>query len=152
MIAALPFFVVLIMSGAFLLYGDFLSICAIIFGYLIGLYVYSQMLLPLIYGLPLSVYYFIKKKVRFTAILSDIASPVIWLIILSVFGIIFHNLTPSFLDFLVNSNEFNFGGLLAILSLLLNFLTKKGQSDMWNEYQTSTLNRFTTYRSSGGNP
>lgn len=142
MIAILPWFVILALSGAYLFHGDFVSIGALIFGYVVGLFVYAQMILPLVYGAPKSLWLFYKKRVRFLAVLSHLLTSAIWFTGFIVLGFVLQVIAPSINQFLIFNQEFNLGGLLAITSLLLNFLTKQGRNDMSTDYEKTTLQRY----------
>lgn len=142
MIALLPWFAILGLSGAYLFQGDFLSIGALLLGYVVGLFVYAQMLLPLVYGVPKSLWLFYKKQVRFMAVLSHLLTPAIWFIGIMVLGFVLQAVAPSINQFLIFNQQFNLGGLLAIAALLLNFLTKQGRNDMAADYEQTTLRRY----------
>lgn len=135
---------ILLLSGVYLFDGDFISIGAILLGYFIGLFVFAQILLPLLYGVPKSIYLFIHKKIRFFAIISHLITPLIWCIGLIFLGFILEIFAPSINQFLIFNAPFNIGGNLAILSLLLNFLRKEGRLDMAKDYEKTTIARYST--------
>ena len=121
-----------------------LFIIGLIFGFVIGLFLYAQMLLPVLYSLPKSIYLYLKGKVRFGAIIFPILTPLFWFIALVVLGFILEATVPSVNRFLLGNLGFNLGQWLSIGALLLNFLTRKGRQDMADDYNNTTYERFRT--------
>ncbi len=114
-----------------------LNIIFLIIGFIVGLFIYAQIVLPIIYGLPKSIYRFAKKQVRFMAIISMLTTPVIWLVGLGILGIIMHKFAPSIYNFVVNNGAFNLGSTLGLLTIIANLFTKKGRADMSDDYESS---------------
>jgi len=121
-----------------------LFIVGLILGFVIGLFIYAQMLLPLIYSLPKSIYLYLKSKVSFGAIVMPILPPLFWFVALVVLGFILEAIVPSVNRFLLGNLGFNLGQWLSIGALLLNFLTRKGRQDMADDYNNTTYERFRT--------
>ena len=119
-----------------------LSIVYLALGFTIGIFLYSQMLLPLIYGMPRSLYLFFNGELRFMGVVSQIITPVFWFVFLFVLGFLFEWLIPSLNRFLTTNAAFGLGNLLAIGALLLNFFTSKGRADMREDFLKSTYSRF----------
>jgi hypothetical protein len=120
----------------------FLFFVYLLLGFVIWLFIGAQMLLPIIYGLPRSIYHFFKHEVTFMAIISNLATPVIWCLILIVLGFVFELVLPSLNEFLINNPAFGLGQILATIMLLSSLLTKKGRADLNADYESSTLRRF----------
>lgn len=121
-----------------------LSILGFVLGFAIGLFLYAQVLLPLIYGLPVSVYYFSKREVTVGAIFFQFISPLIWSVVIAVAGLLLHFAAPTIFDFLVNEPGSILGRLVAIAALLFNFVRPSGRGDMKSDYMQSTYSRFST--------
>jgi hypothetical protein len=117
-------------------------IIGFILGFGIGLFIYAQILLPLIYSLPKSIYLFFKGKLKFTAVIFWLVPPLIWLIILIGLGVVFEAVMPSVNRFLTGNAGFHLGQLLAIAALLIKFLSHKGRADIAEEYDRNTDARF----------
>lgn len=111
-----------------------LNILYVGIGFIVGLFVYAQILLPLIYGLPKTVLLFAKKKVRFAAVVSQLTTPLLWFVFFLIAGFILQSISPNTVRFLVSNPALNAGGWLAIAALLLNFLTRKGRADMKSDF------------------
>lgn len=118
------------------------SIISFVLGFIIGLFLYAQILLPLIYSLPLSIYYFFKGEVRISAIFFQFVPLIIWSVIITVLGLILIYFFPSINDFLVNDPSFLLGQLVSIIALLINFLRPSGRLDMKSDYMQSTYSHF----------
>ena len=121
-----------------------LSILGFFLGFTIGLFLYAQVLLPFIYGLPVSVYYFSKHELTVGAIFFQFISPLIWAVVLTVAGLLLHFVAPTIFDFLVNDPGSISGRLFAIAALLFNFISSNGRADMKSDYMQSTYSRFST--------
>src|SRR5262249_23426752 len=119
-----------------------LSIIYLALGFTIGIFLYAQMLLPLIYGLPRSLYLFFNGELRFMGVVSQIITPVFWFVFLIVLGFLFEWPIPSLNRFLTTNAAFGLGNLLAIGALLLNFFTSKGRADMRDDFLKTTYSRF----------
>jgi hypothetical protein len=114
-----------------------LSIIFLGVGFVIGLFIYAQIVLPIIYGLPKAVYWYTQEQVNFMAIISMLITPVIWVVGLGVLGTIMHKFSPSIYNFVVSNGSFNWGSTLGLLAILGNMLTKKGRADMKDDYERS---------------
>jgi hypothetical protein len=110
-------------------------------GLVIGLFVYAQVLLPLVYGVPCSLYLYFRKEVRLGAVLFQLAGPVVWWVMLLILGLVLALISPKLLNFLVYDPAFRGGGWAAIVLLLLNFLSGKGRADMRDDFQNN-ISRF----------
>jgi hypothetical protein len=120
----------------------FLFFVYLFLGFVIWLLVGAQMLLPIIYGLPRSIYHFFKGEVTLMAIISNLATPMIWCLILIALGFILEIVVPSLNDFIFSNPAFGLGQVLATLMLLSSLITKKGRADLNADYEGSTLRRF----------
>lgn len=115
----------------------FLNVIFLSLGFIVGLFVYTQIVLPIIYGLPKAIYWYAQKRVRFMAIISMIITPIIWIVGLGILGIVMNLFSPNIYNFLVSNGAFNLGSTLGLLVLLANFLTKKGRIDMRDDFESS---------------
>jgi len=121
-----------------------LSIIGFVLGFVIGLFLYAQILLPLVYSFPLSIYYFLKREVTIGAIFSQFVPLIIWFVVITVLAVILSLIAPAINDFLANDPGFILGQLVSITALLLNFLRPSGRSDMKSDYMQTTFARFKT--------
>lgn len=119
-----------------------ISILYLAIGFTIGIFLYAQMLLPLIYGLPRSLYLFLKGELRFMGVVSQFITPAIWVVVLAILGFVFEWLVPWLNRFLITNIPFTVGNWIAVATLLLNFLSSKGRVDMKEDFLKSTYSRY----------
>lgn len=114
-----------------------------IIAYWIGTFMNAQLLLPLVYALPKSVYLFMKGKIRFMAIPASFITPLIWQIILIILYFISERFFPSLNNFLGYSHGFNLGWLLSALHLLYaTYFTKSGRQAAQVDYEQVFEKRY----------
>jgi hypothetical protein len=123
-----------------------LSIIGFLSGFAIGVFLYGSIVLPLVYGLPVSIYYYVKRKVRVGAVFYHFVLPLIWLFAITMLGLVLHLIAPATVDFVTNDPSSILGQFAAIAALLLNFLRSKGRTDMRLDYMRSTYARFARNR------
>lgn len=121
-----------------------LSMIGFLLGFAMGLFLYAQILLPLIYSLPLTIYYYFKREVTVGAIFFQFVPPLIWFFVITVVGLVLYFIAPTIFVFFVNDPGSILGRLAAIAALLLNFLRPKGRADMRSDYLQSRYARFAT--------
>ncbi len=114
----------------------------LIVGFVFGLFVYAQMLLPLIYGFPKGLYWYLTGRLRFMGVVRQLVAPLLWTASFFILGFIFQIFAPSVNEFLITNKGFNFGQLLSIFALILNFLSRRGRSDMAEGFYRSTIKTF----------
>ena len=114
-----------------------------IIGWITGVFLYAQMLLPLIYSFPRSVYLVIKGELKFLAILFSLIPPILWCLTLILAGYILATLFSSSAVRAIATNPgLNWGSLLAMLTLIFNCFTSKGRDDMRHGYDANILEKF----------
>lgn len=111
-------------------------------GIVIGAFVNAQCWLPLIYGLPKSVYLFIKGRVRFLAIPKQLVSPFIWYFMLTGTYVFTNEFAPFIHDQILFSPGFTIGWMFSLIGLILNFFSKKGRNEMADDYNRTTFKEF----------
>lgn len=120
----------------------FLNVTYLTLGFVVGLFVYAQMLLPLVYGAPRAIWLYARGEIRFMGVIAQFITPAIWVIILAVLGFLIQIFYPPLNSFFVSNVPFNIGGLLSIAVLLINFLSKKGRADMRSDFDASTYQKY----------
>ncbi len=105
-------------------------------GYWTGIFVNSQIWLPLIYALPKSINLFLKKKIRFKAIFTCFIPPLIWQILLIILYLASQSLFPQLNEYISSSHGFNFGWFLSIFRLIYaTYFTTAGRNDARKDYE-----------------
>lgn len=103
--------------------GLILSVVYLFLGFFIGVFVYSNMVLPLLW-LPYVIIKIIKKDLRVSAIMFCIIPPIIWCLLLLIIGIIDTFLFKNFIMNVVSTNTFATGNILALIITILNAYSK----------------------------
>jgi len=98
-------------------------------GFIIGLFITAQMVLPLLLGLPLAFSLVSKKQMRPKIFLVLFRTPVIWIIQLSVLGFILGWFWPTAVNWIVENQTLNIGMSFGSIAILLTPLSKKGRDD-----------------------
>jgi len=111
-------------------------------GIIFGIFIYSQTLLPLLYSLPLSIYYYLRGEVKVGAIFIQIVPLLIWIIVLFILFIVIDTFIPYIIDYLIINIGFIYGQLISIVIILLNFLRPSGRYDMKTDYMEYTYSRY----------
>lgn len=119
-----------------------LSILFFVVGLIVGVFVYSQMVLPLIYGLPVATYMVSKGKMRPMGILVQFVTPLIWIIGLMILGFILAIIWPSLGEFLGGNPSFLGGTTIGFFFVLWGLLTKKGRADIRKDFEETTVARY----------
>ncbi len=109
-----------------------LSVILFIVGFIIGLFLYSQIIFPILYFFPKSLILTIRGELKPIAILRCFLPPIIYFTIFFLIGFFF----PSVINNeYVLSPALAIGSNLSIVALLYNgFLTKKGRQDLDDDY------------------
>lgn len=119
-----------------------INIVLLIVGFLVGLFVNSQIWLPVVYGLPKAIYFVIKGELKFMAIPYQLITPIIWIFILVAFGFITYFISPELNKFFTDNSALNGGFTLSIGALIWNFLTVNGRATMKAEWDANTYKKF----------
>jgi len=114
---------------------DFILFCVEVAGGLVlGTIVFSVLILPLSYGLPMSLYWSAKGRLRYSSVTHYFQSAVIWLFILVALGFALFFFLPSLGYYLAKSNVFNGGYLAGFILTLLRAFSSSGRSDVREDF------------------
>lgn len=112
-------------------------------GVTVAIWIGAQMYLPVLYNLPVATYLFIKKRIKFRAIIYQFIPPIIWCFLLIVFGLVMQMIFPSFKSFIETNAGFAFGQIIGTIYLLTSsLLTRKGRADLWDDFTNSTYRHY----------
>lgn len=113
-------------------------------GFTVGIFIYAQMFLPILYSFPRSIYLYFKGQLRFIAIPLQFVAPIIWTIVLIVFGFLLASFAPSVLAFTQTNSGFLFGTWVSLPVLLFqSFISRKGRADMRADFDQANAKYFT---------
>jgi hypothetical protein len=90
-------------------------------GFAFGLLLASQMLLPLMLGLPRAIWLVTKRQMRIGVFGRILVTPLIWFVLLFAVGFLW----PSISKFLSNKTAFNLGTWLGTVAIILSPLSAK---------------------------
>lgn len=111
--------------------------------YAVSSFLLPQMVLPIIYGLPLSLWFFLRREIAIGAVLTDLAAPAIWFFVLVGVGTVGNMWAPDVLDFILDSVAIALGQLAAIAMMIGGFIfSPKQRATMWADYYEGTYLRF----------
>jgi len=121
-------------------------IAALLFlaGMTLGLFVGAQMLLPLLYGLPVAVAQVARGNLRPMAVPMQLLTPAIWCVILASVVFLGKLIAPGSTTALLKSGPFTAGWLVGAALLLRGLFSAHTRADMWDDFRTSTVARFAT--------
>src|SRR5665213_546614 len=102
-------------------------------GFFFGLFSSSNIILPILSGVPMASSYISKKQMRPRVYLALFRTPLIWLSILFVLGWFF----PSAIDWILRNEPLYLGMALGFIAILLSPLSKKGRDDFRIDFDKS---------------
>lgn len=105
----------------------------------IGVFINCQIILPILYNLPRSIYLFIKGEVRFAAIPVQFLAPIIWCFGLFIVGFVLQAIAPSVMRLLSTNLGINLGQVMSLVVVLLSVVTPSGLRDLRADYDEKTL-------------
>lgn len=116
---------------------------SLLIGYWLGVFINSQMFLPLIYAFPKSIYLVWKRKIRFMAIPMSFVPYLIWQIILIAIYFISEIFFPRLNEYLGSSTGFNFGWFLSVLGLIYGtYFTASGRDNIRKDYEEVFVKKY----------
>lgn len=99
-------------------------------GFVIGLFSTANIVLPILMGYPLSLYYLIKKEIKPKVFLSLLYAPIFWIIVLFLLGFFF----PSMSNWIKDNHPLMIGNNFGFFAILLTPIFKKGRDDFKSDY------------------
>lgn len=115
-------------------------------GFIVGIFITSQIVLPLILGLPLAFSLVSKKQMRSKVFLALFRTPIIWVIQLLIIGFLLFWFWHSAIDWLYVNQTLNIGIAFGFIAILLSPISKKVRADFrvdfdkaWGKYYTSYM-------------
>lgn len=119
-----------------------MNILYLVAGIMVGIFVYAQMLLPLFYGLPVSILMVAKRQLKFRGILFQLVTPAIWFIGLIGLGLVLSWVWPGLLKFFIYNPAFNAGTGIGFILILANLFTSSGRKSIREDFNDVTVARF----------
>jgi hypothetical protein len=113
-----------------------------IISFILGLFIYANIIFPIFYFLPKSIYLTIRGRLKYFSILRCLLTPFIWFLIFFFLGYFFPNLISN--EYTLSTPS-NLGQLFSILALIFNGVFKKdgreaNNSDYWEMMKNYIIN------------
>lgn len=102
-------------------------------GFVLSLFVSSQVALPLIMGLPRAVRRVVKGQMRAAVLGFILLAPMTWASLLV--GVAW--LWPALIEYLARNASFSLGSLLGLIAILLTPFSRKGRADFSEDFDAS---------------
>lgn len=115
------------------------SIIHLIIGFIIGAFVFSQIVFPIIYSVPKSTLKVLRGELRLKIIFMHLMAPIIWLIIISIIVFISKLILPGVYN-LITNNNFISGWSFSFIFVISSLFTKKGREDLKKDYDDFAIN------------
>jgi hypothetical protein len=115
----------------------------------IGVFINSQIILPIIYNLPRSIYHYLRGELRFVAIPLHFIAPIIWSVGLIILGFLLQLVAPSILHFLTTNLAVTLGQIMALVVVFLSVVTTSGLKDLRDDYEEKVLGPYHKIPTSG---
>lgn len=112
-------------------------------GFIIGLFVTAQIVLPIVLGLPRAIRLVSRGAMRSAVYLRLIVTPLVWLLLLAVIFFLVGLFWPSAGAWLDGNAAMNVGTWLGIFAILLSPLSKKSRSDFREDFDRSYARFYT---------
>src|SRR6266436_4320161 len=96
-----------------------LEIVLFVVGAGFGLLLFSVIVLPLFYGVPKSLYWIMRGKLKMKALFAYLVAPAIWTVLLVVVAVLLGTFWPGANQYLYNSTGFFFGQWFGIIGALI---------------------------------
>jgi len=114
-----------------------MEIIFFIVGFLLGIWGFSILILPLVYGFPRAIYWTAKGLLKKSAIFSYLVSPILWTVIFVSLFFILSRFTPALANRFSESWGFQGGIVVGILLMIFRPLFSKSsrrdlQEDFWS--------------------
>ena len=119
-------------------FGFVKFVVALYIGQFVGVWIYSQILLPILYNFPKSVRQYVNGDLRFAGILWQFGAPASWLLLAVIVGIV----APSFAKLVTTNIGLVTGQAISIIVVLLSLVTPSGLTDLRLDYEETTYARF----------
>lgn len=108
----------------------------VLFGLGVGfsLWWFSVTVLPIFYGLPRSVFWIVKGKLKVRASFAYIKTFLLWTILFTFAAYLLLEFLPQTVTYLHNSRGFSLGQLFGVIGALISTLSKSGRQSLNEDF------------------
>lgn len=138
-------FIFIILLGYFTAQYGWVALLWVPGGFIIGILLSSNIILPVLLGVPLATSLIQKKQMKSTVFLSLLRAPIFWFVMMFLIGFFL----PSFADWVLKNKPLYIAILLGFILILLSPLSMKVRTDFrsdfdkaWGKYYTNSFNDF----------
>jgi hypothetical protein len=104
----------------------------------VGLWWFSAIILPISYGVPKSLYWIARGKLKWKALFVYLGGPAIWTAVFVGAAALLGTLWPKAVQYLHNSAGFFFGQWFGVICALIRAATKSGRRDLEADFLSVT--------------
>jgi energy-coupling factor transporter transmembrane protein EcfT len=122
-----------VLEGILVAHYGWMAIVWSTIGFIIGLFLTPNIVLPILMGMPIAFFYLLKKQIRPRVILALSITPLIWIIILFSLGWFF----PSTVDWLSKNETFKIGFMSGCILIILSPISKESRKDFKMDFDKS---------------
>ena len=119
-----------------------LSLLSLIFGFILGIFINSNIWLPVLYGLPRTTFLFIKGEIKFKAIIVCLVTPALWVV--TILGFLFFSagFFPSVNHYFTNNSAFVVGWTFSLAQIPWIFIMPGLRKTMVQEFEASIVSKY----------
>jgi hypothetical protein len=115
------------------------AILAFGLGAAVGLFVYAQIVFPIVYAVPRALVSVCTGRLKAGALLYFTAVPVAWVGALIAVGYMLQWAAPTVADFFLTNWFFNFGNICGLALLVQSFFSSEGRAAVRADFHSATL-------------
>lgn len=111
------------------------SLGLFVFAYFVSLLFTISFLVPIFYAVPKAFVGFVKKELKFRAVLAYTVAPIVWTAALLLFAFLLASFSPDIFLYISNNTGFVIGDALGAVTALLNLIfSKKTHMDAKSDF------------------
>lgn len=118
------------------------SVLLFVLGFFLVTLWFATVLLPLVYGLPRTIYHYMRGEAPGSAMLVWVLPLVLWNIVFFGVALLIVFLAPSVSAFLLSSSAFAFGQFAGLGVSVLRCLTASGRADLRADFDAKVFGRY----------
>ena len=100
----------------------------------LGLWWFTVIVLPIFYGLPKSIFWTVKGKLKAKSSIVYVRTFFLWTVLFTFAAFLLLEFSPNTATYLYNSPGFSFGQLFGILGALIYAISKSGRHDLKEDF------------------
>jgi hypothetical protein len=118
------------------------SVLLFVLGFFLATLVFSFVVLPLLYGLPRSIYHHMRGEIPLSVALGYLFPPLFWSILFFGIALLLVFFVPSASALLLSSGAFALGQFIGLGFMVLRCLTASGRADLRADFDAKVFGRY----------